>query len=45
MEALFTAVDVATLATNVSTLLLAFIGVGLLFVGRRYIRMTARMPV
>lgn len=38
MEALFTAVDISGLATNVSTLLIGFIGVGLLFVGARYIR-------
>ena len=45
MEALFAAVDVTGLATNVSTLMLGFIGVGLLFVGRRYIGRTAKMPV
>jgi hypothetical protein len=38
MAALFTAADVGTLATNVSTLLIAFIGVGLIFTGYRYIR-------
>jgi len=38
MAALFTAADVSTLATNVTTLLTAFIGVGLLFLGYRYIR-------
>ena len=38
MDALFTAVDISGLSTNVSTLLIAFIGVSLLFVGYRYIR-------
>jgi len=38
MEALFTAVDVSDLATRVTTILVAFIGVGLLFTGFRYIR-------
>ena len=38
MAALFTAVDVSGLSSNVSTLLIAFIGVSLLFVGYRYIR-------
>ena len=40
MAALFTAVDTATLATNVSTLQIAFIGVGLLFMGFYYIKRT-----
>ena len=40
MDALFTAVDISGLATNVSTLMIAFIGVGLLFVGFRYIGKT-----
>lgn len=38
MTALFTAVDISTLATSVSTLLIGFIGVNLLYVGARYIR-------
>lgn len=38
MEALFTAADISPLATNVSTLLIGFIGVGLLFLGYRYIK-------
>lgn len=38
MDALFTAVDIADLATNVSALLVGFIAVSLLFVGYRYIR-------
>jgi hypothetical protein len=41
MDALFAAVDITTLATNVSSLMLGFIGVGLLFVGFRYVRRTA----
>ena len=45
MDALFTAVDVSGLNTNISTLMLAFIGIGLLFVARRYIGKTAKMPV
>ena len=45
MANLFTAVDVTGLATNVETLMIAFIGIGLLFVGRRYIGKTAKMPV
>ena len=44
MDALFAAVDITTLSTNVSTLMLGFIGVGLLFVGYRYVRRTAGMP-
>ena len=38
MAALFTAADISTLSTNVSTLLVGFIGVGLLFLGYRYIK-------
>lgn len=38
MADLFTAADISPLATNVSTLLVAFIGVSLLFLGYRYIR-------
>jgi hypothetical protein len=45
MDALFTAVDITGLSTNISTLMLGFIGVGLLFVGRRYLGRTAKMPV
>lgn len=40
MAALFTAVDVTAISTNVSTLLITFIGVNLLFLGYRYIRKT-----
>lgn len=38
MTALFTAADVSSLATNTSTMLVAFIGVGLLFTAYRYIK-------
>jgi hypothetical protein len=38
MTALFAAADVSTLATNVTSLLVLFIGVGLLFTGMRYLR-------
>jgi len=38
MDAIFAAADVTTLATNVSTLLIAFVGVSLLFVGYRHLR-------
>ena len=40
MAALFTAVDVSTLATNVSALQILFIGVGLLFMGFHYVKRT-----
>jgi len=42
MAALFTAVDVSTVSTNVSTLLIAFIGIALLFLGYRYIKRSMR---
>lgn len=38
MDALFTAVDLTTLSTNVQAILTTFIGIGLLFTGYRYIR-------
>lgn len=38
MAALFTACDVSDLATRVTAILVAFIGVGLLFTGFRYIK-------
>lgn len=38
MDALFAAVDISTLSTNVSTLMIGFIGVGVLFVGFRYVK-------
>ena len=40
MDALFTAVDVTGVSTNVSTLLIAFIGVNLLFLGYKYVKRT-----
>ncbi len=40
MDALFALVDVTTLATNVTTLMGSFIGVGLLFLGYKYIKRT-----
>lgn len=45
MDALFTAVDISGLSANVLTILTGFIGVGLLFVGRRYLGKAAKMPV
>ncbi len=38
MDAIFAAADIAGLSTNVSTLLIGFVGVSLLFVGARYLR-------
>jgi len=38
MDALFTAVDITGVSTNVSTLLIAFIGVNLLFLGYKYVK-------
>ena len=38
MAALFTAADISGLATNVTTILVALIGVSLLFMGARYLR-------
>lgn len=43
MAALFTAVDVSGVSTNVSTLLIAFIGISLLFLGYRYIKRSMRV--
>jgi hypothetical protein len=40
MQALFDAVDVTGISTNVSTLMIAFIGIGLLFLGYAYVRRT-----
>ena len=40
MAAIFTAADIAGLSTNVSTVLIAFVGVSLLFVAYRYLRKT-----
>ena len=42
MDALFTAVDLTTLSTNVSTILVAFVGVNLLFLGYKYVRRSMR---
>lgn len=36
MAAVFTAADVAGLSTSVSTLVVAFVGISLIFVARRY---------
>lgn len=38
MQDLFTAVDVSALSTNVTTLLVAIIGISLVFFGYRYIK-------
>ena len=38
MAALFTAVDVSGVSTNVSALLIAFIGINLLFLGYKYVK-------
>jgi len=38
MDALFNAVDITGVSTNVSTLLIAFIGVNLLFLGYKYVK-------
>lgn len=38
MEAIFTAADISTLATSVSTLLIAIVGIGLLYVGFRHVK-------
>jgi hypothetical protein len=40
MQDLFDAVSVTGISTNVSTLLVAFIGINLLFLGYRYVRKT-----
>ena len=40
MDALFQAVDVTGVSTNVSTLLIAFIGINLLFLGYKYVKRT-----
>lgn len=42
IDNLFSAVDVAGINTNVATLLIAFIGINLLFLGYRYVRKTMR---
>ena len=40
MDALFQAVGVTSLNTNVLTILSAFVGIGVLFVGYRYLKKT-----
>ncbi len=40
MQALFDAVDVTGISTNVSTLMISFIGIGLLFLGYAYVKRT-----
>jgi hypothetical protein len=45
MDALFGAVDITGLSANISTLMIGFIAIGILFVARRYIGRTAKMPV
>jgi len=40
MQALFDAVDITGVSTNVSTLMLGFIGIGLLFLGYYYVKRT-----
>ena len=42
MDAMFAAVDMAGVNTNVSTLLIAFIGIGMLFMGYRLVRKCQR---
>ncbi len=38
MDALFTAANITGLSGNVSTLLIGFIGINLLFLGYRYVK-------
>ena len=40
MDALFAAVNLTGLSTNVSTLMVPFVGINLLFLGYRYVRKT-----
>ncbi len=40
MDALFAAVNLTGLSTNVSTLMVTFVGINLLFLGYRYVRKT-----
>ena len=40
IDNMFGAVSVSGISTNVSTLLIAFIGINLLFLGYRYVRKT-----
>ncbi|MBM9615274.1 hypothetical protein JWJ90_13400 [Desulfobulbus rhabdoformis] len=43
MQALFDAVDITGISTNVGTLMVGFIGIGLLFLGYAYVRRTMRV--
>jgi hypothetical protein len=43
MAALFSAVDISGISTNVSTLMVGFIGIGLLFLGYAYVKRTMRV--
>ncbi|MDH4317711.1 MAG: hypothetical protein OEV64_04930 [Desulfobulbaceae bacterium] len=38
MDTLFAAVDISNLTTNVTTILVGFVAVGLIFLGYRYLR-------
>lgn len=38
MDTIFAAVDISSLATNCTTILVGFVGVGLLFTGYKYAR-------
>ena len=40
MADIFAAADMSTLATNVTVILVSFVGVNLLFLGARYLRKT-----
>ena len=40
MQDLFDAVDITGISTNVTTLMVGFIGIGLLFVGYYYVKRT-----
>ncbi len=40
MDAIFAAADISGLTTNVTTLLVGFVGVTLLFVGYKYVKRT-----
>lgn len=43
MDALFTAFDISTLSTNVSTVLTVGVGLMLLFLGYRYLKRGSRI--
>ena len=40
MDAIFTAAEVSTLSSNVQTLLVGFVGIGILYVGYRFLKKT-----